>query len=84
MSSLDIHIEGDGVWGDLLERNKEDIIHITEHMAVAALSSGMTSGRPSVAIRFDLPDGKVVIAETSMRLFLGAADMFRARYGNEI
>jgi hypothetical protein len=84
MASMDIHLDGDGVWSDLLEKKPEDVIHTTEHMAIAALSAGMTSGRPSIAIRINLPDGKVVVAETSMRLFLNAADAFRARYRKDI
>ena len=83
MPSLDIHLDGDKCWPDL-EAKREQIIHVTEHLEVAALSGGMQSGRPSVALRIDLPDGRVVIAETSMRLFLGAARAFRARYGEEV
>ncbi len=83
MPSLDVHVEGDKCWPDL-EARRDDIIHVTEHMEVAALSGGMVTGRPSVAFRIDLPDGRVVIAETSMRLFLSAADMFRARYKREV
>lgn len=83
MGYLNISAEGDNVWPDLLEK-RESIIHVTEGMHIAALSSGMESGKPSVAIRIDLPDGSVVIAETSMRLFLGAAEVFRARYQKEL
>ena len=52
-----------------------------ERKPVAALDGGMTSGRPSVMLRFGLPDGRTVLAETSMRLFLTAARAFAARYG---
>ena len=53
----------------------------TGDMTVGGLPRGMTSGNPSVAIRIDLPDGRVVVAETSLRLFLAAAAALRARYG---
>jgi len=84
MADLQVHLEGDGVWKDLLSKQEGQIIHVTSGMEVAALSGGMTSGRPSVAFRLDLPDGRVVVSEVSMRLFLIAADMFRARYGREM
>ena len=40
----------------------------------------MTSGNPSVAIRVDLPDGRIVFVETSVKLFLAAAALIRAKY----
>jgi hypothetical protein len=36
--------------------------------------------RPAVAIRFVLPDGRVVIAETSLALLATAVDTFLVRY----
>jgi len=51
-------------------------------IAITALKGGMTSGKPSVAIRLDLPDGRTVIAETSLALLLAAADAFRTRFGD--
>lgn len=78
MIPLRIILEGDNCWPDL--KDKEPIL--TDLVAVAALPSGMTSGKPSVAVRIDLPDGRAVIAQTSMRLFLMAARAFRARFGD--
>lgn len=49
---------------------------------VGALPGGMASGAPSVAFCFSLPDGRVVLAETSLALFLGAGDALKARYGD--
>jgi hypothetical protein len=37
-----------------------------------------------VGIRIDLDDGSSVVAETSLRNFLVAADALRARYGGEV
>ena len=51
-------------------------------IAIAALKGGMISGKPSVAIRLDLPDGRTVIAETSLVLLLAAADTFRTRFAD--
>lgn len=85
MPGLNIHLEGDKCWPDLVSR-REGIIHLADdaQIEIAALSGGMQSGRPSVALRINLPDGRVVIAETSMRLFLSAAQVFAARYGHEL
>jgi hypothetical protein len=70
MPSFDINLDGDNAWPDL--RTKQ-VIHITEGMGVCALDGGMASGKPSVCFRIDLPDGRVVLAETSARLFVMAA-----------
>ncbi len=71
--------DGDGCWPDLKDK---EIIHVTNGLHVAGLAKGMESGKPSVAFRIDLPDGRVVVAETSLVLFLAAADVFKARYGD--
>jgi len=42
----------------------------------------MASGKTSVAFDIPLPDGRHVLAETSLELFLAAADALRARYGD--
>jgi hypothetical protein len=38
---------------------------------------GTTSGNSTVAIRFDMPDGAIILIETTMALFLTAADAMR-------
>jgi hypothetical protein len=58
------------------------VIHLANDappMEVALLAGGMAGGRPSVAIRLDLPDGRTVVAETSFRLFMTAAAALKAR-----
>jgi hypothetical protein len=70
-------------WPDLRDR-RDDIIHEAggAHMEITGLDGGMHSGKPSVAVRLDLENGKVLIAETSLALFLTAADALKARYGD--
>lgn len=51
-----------------------------EPIIVSVLPKGMTSGKPSIMMGFKLPNGDTVIAETSARLFVTAADMIRAKY----
>lgn len=79
MIHMGIILDGDGAWPDLGEKT----VHKTTVDSVTALAAGMVSGNTSVAVRVNLPDGSVVIAETSLRLFLGAAAAFRARYGDQ-
>lgn len=77
MPSLELNFN-ESAWPDL----EADFIHTTEPIGVTALEKGMKSGKPSVAFRIKLPDGKYVIAETSLALFLTAADAIKIRYGD--
>ena len=80
MIPLIIKLEGDAAWPDLKDK---EIIHLgngAPPLQVAVLDGGLTSGRPSVALRVDLPDGKYVVAETSARLFCMAARAIMAKY----
>lgn len=64
-------------WPDLPTK---EVIHITEPLEITALSHGMESGATSVALRINLPDGKVVIAETSLALLVATVRALAARY----
>lgn len=75
-----IILDGDGAFTDMAER---EIIE-SNNISITALSRGMKSGRPSVAMRIDFRDNKTVFAQCSMREFLAAADAFRARYSEEL
>ena len=78
MTTLRLDLNGDNCWP---EGRFNDIIRVPpENLALATLDAGMASGRPSLAIRVDLPDGKVVFVETSVKLFLVAAAAIRAKY----
>ncbi len=82
MIGLDLKLDGDNAYPDLAGRS-ETVIHLGNDappIGITALEGGMASGRVSVMLRLDLPDGRVVLAETSLRLFLLAADALRARY----
>ena len=48
---------------------------------ISGLDGGMVSGKPSIVIRLDLPDGKVVVAETSWAIFDAAHSALRGRFG---
>ena len=80
MIGLELRLDGDGALAEFKERE----LVSGEQLIVCALSRGMASGRPSVAVACELPDGKVFFAQTSLRLFLAAADALRARYELEV
>lgn len=60
---------------------REDIIEL-QTLEISGLRGGMASGKPSVSMVFKLPDGKAVFAETSLALFLAAADTLKSLYGD--
>lgn len=76
MIAMSIHLDGDACWPDL----KDSGFVEGELAAVAILDKGMTSGKPSVALRIKLPDGRTVIAQTTARLYCSAAKAFMAKY----
>lgn len=61
------------------ELDREKVLHTQKTIGVTLLEGGMASGAHSVALRIDLEDGRTVIAETSIALFLMAADALRAK-----
>lgn len=50
---------------------------------IGGLPGGMASGRASVTIAIPLPDGTVIVTETSLALFLAAARALRVAYQAE-
>jgi hypothetical protein len=78
MPTLHIVLDGDDAFPHL--RGRE--CFRTDEFAVSALEGGMTSGQPSVAVIIELDDGRWVFAETSLKLFLAAADAFKGKYGD--
>lgn len=72
-------------WPDL-EAKADRLTWLTENerepIQIGALEGGMIDGRPSVAIRIDLPDGRIVVAETSLRLFQVANAALLGRFGD--
>ncbi len=78
MIALHIFLDADGMMKDV-DRSK--IVEANKDISIGILDGGMQSGKPSVALSFELPDGKVVFAETSYALFMTCAKAFAARYG---
>jgi hypothetical protein len=85
MPMLTIHVNGEGCWPDLPVAVGQDgpRWQQTEDLSIAALAHGMQSGKTSVMIRMNLPDGSVALGETSLALLLAAARAFEAVYGDQ-
>ena len=78
MVPMKVHLDGDNCWPDLRTKAPEEIIHVIG-LEVAMLVGGMSSGKSSVAFRFDLEDGRVVVAEASLDLLETAVKSMRAK-----
>jgi hypothetical protein len=76
---LDLRIEGEGMLDDV---PLDQIINVEDTVRIGGLANGMSSGKPSVGIGAMLPDGRAVLIQTSLSLFLMAADALKARYGD--
>ena len=89
MNHLELRLQGDGAIPELADA---EVIHLGNEarIIIAALENGTSSGQPSVALAFDISeqvslgggDAKPVwvLAETTLRLLLSAADALRARF----
>lgn len=75
MIQLDIQLEGDGCWPDL--QNKPFDTGVVK--SAAYLHHGTVSGNPTVSLRIQCEDGRIVIAETTVKLFLAAAAAFKGK-----
>ena len=84
MTMIHIILEGDGAFRDL--QGKEDqVIHLANRpFTVAALDRGTIGGMPSVMIRLDLPDGRVVLQQTTARLWIMVARALRDKWPDEL
>lgn len=76
---LSMHLDGDHCWPDLTEREWEE----ARLVSVAVLPNGTSEGRPSVTLRVETEDGRVFLAQTTLRLFATAARAFAAKYPDD-
>ena len=83
MPVIKLILDGDNAFFDLQGR-ESDIIHRTGPFTVVALARGMKSGHPSLAIRIDLPEKKVLIQETSVAAWLAVARALEGKYGRKL
>jgi len=78
MIKLSVNLDGDNCWPELANNGwvEKDVTAI----GIAVLDAGTESGHPSVTIRIDLKGGRVVLAQTTARLFCLAGRMIAAKY----
>jgi len=74
---LQLSLDGRGAWTDLATR---DLVH-GAWTRLGVMPGGMDSGALSIGIVVELPDGRLVVAETSWALLYVAAQAIAARYG---
>lgn len=76
MPMLKIHLEGDRCWPDLASKQPP----VSQDIEIAALPRGTVAGAPALMFRINLPDGGVVLAETTLRLLVGAVRVICAKH----
>lgn len=81
MTPLDIIFDGDDAWPDLADPDGPPVVD-GRLDAVAALPNATAKGKPAVALRIALPDGTVVIAQTTLALLWTAMRGFVGRHGD--
>ena len=79
MIPLTIHFQEDA-WPELRDKQVVYLGEGSPAIQIAVRDGRLESGRPSVSIRLDLPDGTFVIAETTARLFCTAGRAIQAKY----
>lgn len=85
MTPITIIPDMEGQGADL---DPEKVIHTREAWTIGGLRGGMVGGdgtpRTSVMVRIPLPDGRTVIAETSLRLLYAAVRAIAIRHGQRL
>lgn len=81
---IHLDLQGDGAWSDLNEEGRT-VIDAGSTLRMTTLPDGMSSGRPSIALRIDLHDDNgfpvTVIAQTSLRALRATMAALDAHYG---
>lgn len=76
MIALDVQIFGDNCWPDLKDEKGQPTFITGQLTGIARLPKGTESGRSTVTVRVELPDGRTVLAETTLILMNGAMTAF--------
>lgn len=74
---VSIILEGDGALAAL-----RGVLHDARVTCILALTKGMTSGRPSVAVVLEDGHGHAWLGQVSLRIFLEAADQLKIADGD--
>lgn len=77
MPSIDVRLDGDNAFADWRDKTPH---HFTT-FRMTGLRDGMVSGKPCFMFAAELPDGSVVVLETSAQLLEASIRAFKARWG---
>jgi hypothetical protein len=85
MPAIELNLNGDRAWPDIRDNIvKDNLTHLPDTTwRLAALSGGMVSGKTSLALRLDLPNGEVIVTETSLASWVATTCALRARFPEE-
>jgi hypothetical protein len=78
MLMMHVHLDATGML-DGVDVSK--IIRVREGVEIGCLPRGMASGKASVEIICPLPDGKILLLETSLAVLQATVNVFTAKYG---
>lgn len=77
MTPLDIHTHGDNCWPDLTDGDGQPAFITGRFAGIARLPNATGQGKSAVTIRIELPDGRTVLAQTTLALMDAALTAFR-------
>lgn len=72
MPALSVITNGDNCWPDL----KDKRLVVGNWVGIARLPNGTAQGNATVTVRIELPDGRTVLAETTLALLSSAMRAF--------
>lgn len=75
MLKLHVVLEGDNCWPELREKGFIE----GKLFGIARLPKGTVEGNTTITLRFELPDGKTVLAETTLKLLDSAVSAFKIK-----
>ena len=78
MIALDVQIDGNNCWPDLVDENGKPEFVVGELIGIARLTNATTTGASSVTLRVELPDGRTILAQTTLALIDVAVMAFKA------
>jgi hypothetical protein len=84
MAVIILNMRGEGVIAGALEHlqdNKLVILANDTVITITSVNAGAERGNPAILLSMELPDGRMVIVQTTLALLLQAARILGARYG---
>jgi len=73
---------GEGCWPDIMEKESMVVDVTSQPLEMAYLEQGTDDGKPSVALKFTLPDGHIVFYQCDMKTWLDVNEDLRNKFRN--